>query len=82
MPRAGQLATLKVSSVGVRSGARQGAYSLVVIVASSEGAGNLGISLFNESLSDTLALWKSDESLLAFSNAENVGETSGKGVSI
>ena len=71
-----------MSSVGVRSVARQCAYSLVIVVGSSEGAGNLSVSLLDEGLSETLTLWKSDESLLSFSNAEDVRETGGEGVSI
>ena len=73
---------MEVSSVGVRSVARQCAYSLVIVVGSSEGAGNLSVSLLDEGLSETLTLWKSDESLLSFSNAEDVRETGGEGVSI
>ena len=58
---------------------RSRADSVSVIFALTVGSSgvdsNLGISLFDKRLPDSLELGQSDEWLLAFSNNENVGET-------
>lgn len=43
---------------------------------------NLRVSLLDERKSDTVALGKSDEGLLALANAEDIAQTGGEGVSL
>lgn len=60
-----------------------GAHSLVVFfVTANKSTGDLGISLFNKRLSDTLSFRKSNQWSLAFSDGKHVGKTGGEGMSL
>jgi len=65
---------------GVLERSRTDSVSIIfaLTIGSSGVDSNLGISLFDKRLPDSLELWQGDEWLLALSNNENVGETGGE----
>ena len=54
----------------------------IILILSSVVMSDLGSSLSEKGLSDTIVLWKGDKWLLALTDDENVAETGGEGVAI